>query len=61
MSTVSKADILKDLQSDILRLQGFKSLSNVGLDMGLGPIIDAFPNSRLQKLPRLMHSRWRQC
>lgn len=45
MSPLSKTDILKGLQTDILRLQGFKSSGNVALDIGLGPIIDAFPNS----------------
>ena len=44
MSMSSKADILKDLQTDILRLQGFKSVSNGALDIGLGPISRAFPN-----------------
>ena len=44
MSLVSKADILKDLRTDILRLQGFKSSKNSALDLGLGPIKDAFPN-----------------
>jgi len=45
MTFQSKADILKDLQTDILRMQGFKSSANVELDIGLGPILDAFPNS----------------
>lgn len=40
----SKVDILKNLQTDILRLQGFKSVNNVTLDLGLGPIKNAFPN-----------------
>ena len=40
----AKNDILKALQSDILRLQGFKSVSNGTLDIGLGPIIKAFPS-----------------
>jgi protein ImuA len=44
MSISSKADILKNLQTDILRLEGFKSSSNAALDMGLGSIKDAFPN-----------------
>jgi protein ImuA len=39
-----KTDILKNLQSDILRLQGFKSVSNGKLDIGLGPIANVFPN-----------------
>jgi protein ImuA len=40
----ARADIFKQLQTDILRLQGFKSLSNAALDTGLGPIKDCFPN-----------------
>jgi protein ImuA len=39
-----KADILKGLQADILRLEGFKSVSSTTLDLGLGPIRNAFPN-----------------
>src|SRR5687767_10370847 len=39
-----KTDILKDLQADILRLQGFKSAKNGSLDMGLELLKDAFPN-----------------
>ena len=45
MSLVSKADILKDLQTNILRLQGFRSGDNPVLDMGLGPMKYAFPNA----------------
>jgi protein ImuA len=41
---LSKADILKDLQADVLRMEGFKSVSNTSLDVGLGPIRHAFPN-----------------
>jgi protein ImuA len=44
MTSLLKADILKDLQADILRLQGFKSASSAALDLGLGPIRNAFPN-----------------
>lgn len=44
MQTVKKADILKNLRADILRLEGFKSVKNAALDMGLGPLKDAFPN-----------------
>jgi protein ImuA len=39
-----KTDILKDLQADILRLQGFKSGKNGSLDLGLELMKDAFPN-----------------
>ncbi len=45
MPSIIRADILKELQTDILRLQGFKSVSNPSLDVGLGPIKDAFPDS----------------
>jgi protein ImuA len=44
MSTVLKTHILKDLQTDILRMQGFKSVNNTALDLGLGPISHSFPN-----------------
>jgi protein ImuA len=44
MSPIAKAEILKDLQAGILRLQGFKSVNNISLDRGLGAIRDAFPN-----------------
>lgn len=42
---VERADIFNHLQSDILRFQGFKSANNNGVDLGLGLIKDAFPNS----------------
>lgn len=42
----SKADIIAQLQRDILPLQGFKTVSkNTALDAGLGPIKNAFPNA----------------
>jgi protein ImuA len=41
---LSKANIFKDLQADVLRMEGFKSVSNTSLDVGLGPIRHAFPN-----------------
>jgi protein ImuA len=44
MSLLLKAGIIKDLQADILRLQGFKSAGSASLDIGLGPILSAFPN-----------------
>jgi len=41
-----KADIIAQLQRDILPLQGFKTVSkNTDLDAGLGPIKNAFPNA----------------
>ena len=44
--TGSKADIIAQLQRDILPLQGFKpALKNISLDAGLGPIKKAFPNA----------------
>ena len=41
----AKADLLAGLQSDILRLEGFKSVTSPSVDGGLGPIRDAFPNA----------------
>lgn len=41
----AKNDIIAKLQTDILRLQGFKQeRGNSPLDAGLGPIIKSFPN-----------------
>lgn len=40
----AKADILKTLQEDILRLQGLRVADNNSLNEILGPIADAFPN-----------------
>jgi protein ImuA len=40
----ARADILKQLQTDILRLQGFKSVNNAELDLGLGSLKECFPN-----------------
>ena len=40
-----KADIIAQLQKDILLLQGFKpTLNSAAVDVGLGPIKDAFPD-----------------
>jgi protein ImuA len=41
----TRADIIVQLQRDILLLQGFKSANNTTVDTGLGPINDAFPNA----------------
>jgi len=42
----SKADIIAQLQKEILPLQGFKTLSKSAVgDIGLGPIKYAFPNA----------------
>lgn len=45
MMGVKRADIIEKLQTDILRLEGFKPSNNAAVDMGLGPITDAFPNA----------------
>jgi protein ImuA len=39
-----RAEILAGLQSDIMRLQGFKPSTNQAVDVGLGPLRSAFPN-----------------
>jgi protein ImuA len=44
MTFAKQADIIAGLQSDILRLQGFKPANNVAIDFGLGALRDAFPN-----------------
>ena len=42
----TKADIIAQLQKDILPLQGFKPTRSCNtVDIGLGPIIHAFPNA----------------
>lgn len=42
----SKADIIAQLQKEILPLQGFKTIAkNTAGDVGLGPIKKAFPNA----------------
>ena len=45
MMVENRADIVEKLQSEILRLQGFKPAGNITIDMGLGPIIKCFPGS----------------
>jgi protein ImuA len=42
---IKKADIIAGLQSDILRLQGYKPQRHGYGDVGLGPLLSAFPNS----------------
>lgn len=42
---VKRAEIIQELQTDILRLQGFKPADNATIDIGLGPIKDALPNA----------------
>lgn len=44
MTRLEKSDILNTLQTDILRLQGFKRSSITTTDAGLGSITDAFPS-----------------
>lgn len=41
----NRTHVLEGLQNDILRLQGFKSSGSTAVDLGLGPIKDAFPNA----------------
>jgi protein ImuA len=41
---VSRADIITQLQKEILVLQGFKSTNSPVLDIGLGPLKEAFPD-----------------
>lgn len=43
MTPQRKSDVIAELQSGILRLQGFKSSKNTSLDLGLGSIINSFP------------------
>jgi protein ImuA len=45
MVTGAKSGVVTGLQADILRLQGLKVCDNPGVDLGLGPIINSFPNS----------------
>lgn len=41
---VKSVDIVQELRSEILRLEGFKPAGSAGVDMGLGPIKNAFPH-----------------
>jgi protein ImuA len=45
MTAVKKAEIIAGLQTDILRLQGFKSSASAGSSHSLGPMQEAFPNA----------------
>lgn len=40
-----RAHIIAGLQTDILRLEGFKQAGSTAIDLGLGPIREAFPNA----------------
>jgi protein ImuA len=44
MTPTKKTNIISELQRDILRLQGFNTTNNPTRDIGLGPIMTAFPN-----------------
>jgi protein ImuA len=44
ISSSNKAVTISELQTDILRLQGYKPGNNSAIDVGLGPLEDAFPN-----------------
>lgn len=45
MSAVAKVGIFEKLQGDILRMEGFRSFANARHDIGLGPMLNAFPNA----------------
>jgi protein ImuA len=42
--SAKRADIITQLQQDILLLQGFMPASSIAVNVGLGPINEAFPN-----------------
>lgn len=45
MEPFTKADVIAQLQQDILRLQGFRSSAQTSMDVGLGSLLTAFPNA----------------
>lgn len=45
MLVSGKENMRAVLQTDILRMQGFKAVNNTALDIGLGPLREAFPNA----------------
>lgn len=45
MKSTRKSDIIAGLQSEILRMQGFRTANASDIDFGLGPINAAFPNA----------------
>ena len=45
MTTAKRVGIRATLQSDILRLEGFKPANSPAVDLGLGPLRMAFPNA----------------
>ena len=44
MMVKKRADIVEKLQTEILRLQGFKPAGNITIDLGLGPIVQCLPD-----------------
>ncbi len=44
MTSLKNTSIITDLRSDILRMEGFKSVSNLKMQVGLGSLVQAFPN-----------------
>ena len=45
MEPFTKADVITQLQQDILRLQGFRYSAQSSIDVGLGSLLNAFPNA----------------
>ncbi len=45
MTAGEKSHIIAGLQTDILRMQGFKPASSLAVNPGLGPILSHFPNA----------------
>jgi protein ImuA len=45
MIPLKRADIFSELQTAILRLEGFKTVNSTAVDLGLGVIKNSFPNA----------------
>lgn len=45
MIAAKRTDVIAGLQTDILRLEGFRPSNSTAVDVGLGPIKEAFPNA----------------
>jgi protein ImuA len=45
MTGAKKVGIFENLQTDILRMEGYKPANSGDLELGLGPVKNAFPNS----------------
>lgn len=45
MITTKRADVIAGLQQEILKLQGFKTAENTGINLGVALMNDAFPNA----------------